>query len=503
MKTKKSLYKRLNELSLIVSSNLPELDIEYVNQVIDTIGNTRVSIYSTLFEDAKDYFKRNKKFPDFEYVNMHFPELLEDLDDEEPAWHFSFQNEFITLLRRDRMLQEISKAAADDDLETVDQIMTDNEMIFDAETKGKLPTWDELFDAYDKIKHSKPPLSFGIRELDKMYHGLCYATLNIMAAPPGKFKTTTMNSITYVNVQQGKKVLYITLEDSWHTIYFNLTARESYEQDRLISASEMKIGQLDADDEEIFKEVAKQCAEKYKDCLRVACQETWYDFTPAGILRLIKQAKKEMNGLDMVVLDHASLLKFYKVRGISDPKETINYFIRYLTNLSISFEDQFVLLVAMQTNRDGIKELESGKTGSLTNLAEANEAERSASTVTLIYSGPNSVESNIINFYPKKNRRGAMTAKPIISFIEPAAYFVGEKAVEGDVDLDDLMDDMDEHDSGFEKSTEKTESKPVKVNKPKKFQTEDKTKTTEDSSNSGGITKRRIKKLNGRKPVNV
>lgn len=497
MKTKKSLYKRLNELSLIVSSNLPEIDLEYLEEVIDTISNTRVSIFSVLFEDAREYFKQNKEFPDFNYVNMHFPELLEDLNDEEPAWHYSFQNEFITLLRRDRMLQEISKAASEDDLEQVDQIITENETIFDAESKGKLPTWEELFDAYDRIKNSKPPLSFGIRELDKMYHGLCYGTLNIMAAPPGKFKTTTMNSITYVNIKEGKKVLYITLEDSWHTIYFNLTARESYEQDRLISASEMKIGQLDSDDEQIFTEVAETCAKKYKDNLRVACQERWGDFTPAGILRLIRQAKKEMGGLDMVILDHASLMKFYRVRGISDPKETINYFIRYLTNLSISFEDQFVLLIAMQTNRDGIKELESGKTGSLTNLAEANEAERSASTVTLIYSGPNSVESNIINFYPKKNRRGVMTAKPIISFIEPAAYFVGEKSIEGDVDLDDLMDDMDEKATGFSKMTESEEVKSVKVvNKPKTFPSSNSGNKQED--NSGKLIKRRVKRLNGR-----
>ena len=32
MKTKKSLYKRLNELSLIVSSNLQELDPEFVSK---------------------------------------------------------------------------------------------------------------------------------------------------------------------------------------------------------------------------------------------------------------------------------------------------------------------------------------------------------------------------------------------------------------------------------------------------------------------------------------
>jgi hypothetical protein len=187
-------------------------------------------------------------------------------------------------------------------------------------------------------------------------------------------------------------------------------------------------------------------------------------------------------------------MKFYKVKGVSDPKEIINFYIRYLTNLSISFEDKFALLVAMQTNRDGIKELESGKTGSLTNLAEANEAERSASTVTLIYSGPNAVESNIINFYPKKNRRGYLSAKPIISFIEPGAYFVGEKAIEGDVSLDDLMDDMDDTEEKPTKTTTTPVNKTV-VNKKKKFEPE---KSSAEEKPKSGLIRRKIKKLNGR-----
>jgi hypothetical protein len=187
-------------------------------------------------------------------------------------------------------------------------------------------------------------------------------------------------------------------------------------------------------------------------------------------------------------------MKFYKVKGVSDPKEIINFYIRYLTNLSISFEDKFALLVAMQTNRDGIKELESGKTGSLTNLAEANEAERSASTVTLIYSGPNAVESNIINFYPKKNRRGYLSAKPIISFIEPGAYFVGEKAIEGDVSLDDLMDDMDDTEEKSTKTTTTPVNKTV-VNKKKKFEPE---KSSAEEKPKSGLIRRKIKKLNGR-----
>lgn len=503
MKSRKSLYKRLNELCLIVSCNLQEINnLDYVEQILDIIKDTRVSIYSNLFEDVKDYYKTHKKMPDFDYIDMHFSELTEELEGEEPAWHSSFQYEFLDLLRRDRLLQQITLAAANDSLEDIDEALEKNETLLHGEDFDNLPTWEELFDAYDDIKNSKPPLSFGIRELDKMYHGLCYGTLNIMAAPPGKFKTTTMNSIVFTNLKDDKKVLYITLEDSWHTIYFNLTARESYEQDRLVSASEMKIGQLDDSDESVFKEIVKDCVKKYNSNLRVACQERWKDFTPAGIQRLLKLAKKEMGGLDLVVLDHASLMKFYRVKGIQDPKEIINFYVRYLTNLCISFEDKFALLIAMQTNREGIKELEAGKTGSLTNLAEANEAERSASTVTLIYSGPNAVESNIINFYPKKNRRGALTAKPIISFIEPGAYFVGEKAVEGDVDLDDLMDDMDSSSEGFDKTDvtvyakpQRSAEEPVKIKKPKKINGN----SSEEESSSTKVVKRKIKRLRGRK----
>lgn len=498
MKSKnKSLYKRLSELSLIISGNLPEVDIEYVKEINEILPNTRVAVYSNLFEDAIKYYKVQKKLPDFEYVNMHFSELMEDLKDEEPAWHESFALEYLSLLQKDQLLQEIALAQAEDDLESIDQIITSNERIFNDDISGKLPTFDELFQAYENIKNSKPPLKFGIRELDKMYNGLCYGTCNILAAPPGKFKTTTANSVAYVNLKEGKKVLYITLEDSWDVIYFNIATRESYEQDRLLNASSIKIGRLDEEDEQTLKEVIEDCKKRYRDNFRVACQQCWSDFTPAGLLRLLRKAKKEMSGLDLVILDHASLMKFYKVKGVSDPKEVINFYVRFLTNLSISFEDKFALLMASQTNRDGIKELESGKTGSLTNLAEANEMERSASTVTLIYSGPNAVESNIINFYPKKNRRGYLSAKPIISFIEPGAYFVGERAIEGDVSLDDLMDDMTEESEKEEKTVQKSSTKTV-VNKKKKLEASKESTAPKEEIKSNGLVRRKIKKLNGR-----
>ena len=497
MKSKnKSLYKRLNELSLIVSGNLPEVDIEYVKEINEIISKTRVSVYSNIFEDAIKYYKTQKKLPDFEYVNMHFPELMEDLNDEEPAWHESFALEYLSLLQKDELLQEIALAQAEDDLESIDQIITSNERIFNDDISGKLPTFDELFQAYENIKNSKPPLKWGINELDFLYKGLCYGTCNTIAAPPGKFKTTTAISVTYKNIVDNKKVLYITLEDSWDVIYFNIATRESYEQDRLLNASTIKIGRLDEEDEQVLKEVINTCREKYINNLRVACQETWRDFTPAGMLRLIRKAKKEMGGLDLVVLDHASLTKYYKIKGISDPKETINFYVRFLTNWSIALEDKFALLVASQTNRDGIKELESGKTGSLTNLAEANELERISSTVTLIYSGPNAVESNIINFYPKKNRRGTLSTKPIISFIDPGAYFVGEKAVVGDISLDDLIDDMGDKNE----SEDKVLSKPITplTNKKKKIEEVEEKPLKEETKPSTGLVKRRIKKLNGR-----
>ena len=490
------LYKRLNELSLITCTNLVEIDDkEYIKEILPLIKNSRVSIYSGIFEDSLEYYKMHKKFPDFDYVDMHYPELLEELEGQEPAYHNSFTEEYLKLLRRDVFLQEVEKAVSQDDVELIEDIVS-KDTLFSVDEKT-LKTWEDLFEVYDKLKNLKDPMSFGIRELDEMYNGLCYATLNILAAPPGKFKTTTMCSVAYTNFSQGKKVLFITLEDSWDVIYFNLLARQSYEEDRLLSASKMKIGRLEEEDESALKELIKECKEKYSKTFRVACQETWDDFSPSGLLRLIKTVYKDMNGLDLVILDHASLLKFYPIKGINDPKEVINFYIRYLTNLCISFKEKFALLVAMQTNRDGIKELESGKTGSLTNLAEANEAERSASTVTLIYSGPNQVDSNIINFYPKKNRRGYLTAKPIISFIEPAAYFVGERAIEGDVDLDDLLDDMDSEDNTPFEETKEVERKTTKVI------TQKEKKEVSNNSSTKIIKKKKIKNLNNRNAVTV
>lgn len=115
----------------------------------------------------------------------------------------------------------------------------------------------------------------------------------------------------------------------------------------------------------------------------------------------------------------------------------------------------------------------------------------------MIYSGPNQVDSNIINFYPKKNRRGYLTAKPIISFIEPAAYFVGERAIEGDVDLDDLLDDMDSEDNTPFEETKEVERKTTKAI------TQKEKKEVSNNSSTKIIKKKKIKNLNNRNAVTV
>ena len=432
------LYDRLYDLSLIIVCNLNEInDIEYVKEVLDIIKGTRVNIFREIFIDAVKYYNMHKSLPDYKYVSMHFPALIEELDGDEPDYHYSFQNEYIKLLRRDAVLQKVNEAVSQDDIKLIEQIV-ESDPLFNTDVK-KLKTLDDLMSEYDKLKNLKDPLTWGIADLDKLYKGLCPGTLNILSAPPGKFKTTTSNSIAYCNFTKGKKVLYITLEDSWDVVYFNFMAREAYEHDRHLDAGLAKIGRLDDYDESTLREMIEKYACKYRDNIRVVCPATWDDFSPHGIMRLLRQVFNDMGGLDLVVVDHASLFKFYPIKGINDPKEVVNFYIRFLTNLSLSFEDKFALLVLSQTNREGIKNLEAGKSGSLTNLAEANEQERSASTVTLIYSGPNSIESNMINFFPKKNRRGALNQKPVVTFIEPGAYFVGERVVTEDLSFSDII----------------------------------------------------------------
>ena len=119
------LYKRLNELSLITCTNLVEIDDkEYIKEILPLIKNSRVSIYSGIFEDSLEYYKMHKKFPDFDYVDMHYPELLEELEGQEPAYHNSFTEEYLKLLRRDVFLQEVEKAVSQDDVELIEDIVS-------------------------------------------------------------------------------------------------------------------------------------------------------------------------------------------------------------------------------------------------------------------------------------------------------------------------------------------------------------------------------------------
>ena len=72
------LYDRLYDLSLIIVCNLNEInDIEYVKEVLDIIKGTRVNIFREIFIDAVKYYNMHKSLPDYKYVSMHFPALIE------------------------------------------------------------------------------------------------------------------------------------------------------------------------------------------------------------------------------------------------------------------------------------------------------------------------------------------------------------------------------------------------------------------------------------------
>lgn len=130
------------------------------------------------------------------------------------------------------------------------------------------------------------------------------------------------------------------------------------------------------------------------------------EMTIPAFKRFLDTKAEEWGSVDLVVIDHCNLLQFYKMKGVTDAKERINTWIKATTDMAKGFQNGtgFILISLMQINRQGANLLRRGGTPSFEILADANEAERSAHTCTVLYSNPEMIMSKQVRCYLLANR---------------------------------------------------------------------------------------------------
>ena len=420
----------LVELLNIVLSNIQEIDIEILERITELLPKSQtVGYYSEVFNFVLEYFKNQKELPSVDFLAAHYSTWTRT---NEPLSKEAI-NILLFELLKDSAITDTVLALQSRDLEQARSILDKSVTKCDfTETKST-----DICQIYDSMNELPEGLQIGVPELDEIYKNFSYGTNNFIAAPQKAGKTTAAISITYDGImKRGMKAIYLTLEVKPFDIYANLFARHAYEIGTSLNAQKVKKNLLDENERAVLSEVQKSFndyLEKTGGRISVVANHDLPEMSIAYLKQYLETKWEEWGRVDLVVIDHIGLTGFYPMKGVPDMKERINTWIKATTDLCKGFHEQgFILVTLMQINRQGTLLMKKGKSIGFDVLADANEAERSAMSITVMYSNPEMLMANTVRMYCLANRNGPPLTSDnddnsIESYLNPSVYLLGHR----------------------------------------------------------------------------
>lgn len=247
--------------------------------------------------------------------------------------------------------------------------------------------------------------------------------------------TTLGVSLAYNAVMnENKNFIFFSLEVKDEHVYYSFLSRHSKEMGMPISASYMKKHNMNKQQELWYEKVGEDFNKRIDGKLFIVTQDDFVTFNTSSLEALIYECdsicKARGERLDGFVFDYLQLTKYFKPPTIKDEKEVMNYYTRYLLELSTSFDGRGLIgILLAQLNRTGGEQLTKNKEGSLFSFAEANELERSAHTALVLYASSDMRLSGNLNFYLVKNRLGETKTLPTNVVCDFPHYKVGNTGV--------------------------------------------------------------------------
>ena len=335
-------------------------------------------------------------------------------------------------LRNESYKNKVLSATYSDNLEKASELLNEyknsNDNISQAPTKAT-----EVFkDFKDKRELLGEGILTGIKELDKDIDFLQYKNFTVLIAPTKSYKTMISCNIAYdAVINQGKNVVYITLEDSYYSIWANVLSKHSYTMGFGITTNEIKKFRLTKDRDDIFERQQRNFDASAKGNFVVLSSEHMPSFTPDEIEKQLRYYEKLWGSIDMVIVDHLSILNepIPGRKDLSGPALSKEY-VRFLTKLSISFSEKgFVFLGLSQITRAYTERLMQGEKIESIGAAETSEIERSCSLMLCSYANSDLKKSGKVKLSIVINRNGPCDIEYKIPVI-PEYAIVGEPYVE-------------------------------------------------------------------------
>jgi replicative DNA helicase len=312
---------------------------------------------------------------------------------------------------------------------------------------------NSILDVY-KQKVNEDGIKTGVNSVNKDTGGLHPGTLTTMLGFTGNFKTTWALNVAYNAIIDGFNVLYLSLEVTKENIYYNMLSRHSLNKEFSKKIEHLDLKRKTLKDED-FKYLEDNIYPDFKNKAKglFIIDETElenYSFFSLQnkFIEIEKLAIQNTGkGIDLIVIDHAQLLKFdNSMKGIGNETNVVNAYVSFFRQQVLNWcktGRQIAGLILSQASREGWKDaVRNEGQYKLTALAEANELERASSLVLSVYSSNSLKQIKAAKIQILKNRDGQAWSEPQEVFVDPAYYMFGESSENESTSTNFNMEDL-------------------------------------------------------------
>lgn len=279
----------------------------------------------------------------------------------------------------------------------------------------------------------------GVEEIDKTTHGFQRGCVASICGFTGHGKSTLCDSMVYLNVMNGKKVMILSLELPSELAWKYIETRYMFDEKGLnVCLEEVQQHSLNPNLSACVREFEADFRRDVVSNLMIVdesilTKKMLLDFRKMN--KMFKAAEKIMGGLDMVVLDHVGWLE----RSYPDMG---NNMLKQLTSAAKTFKNEegkkIVMVWAVQCNREGVKRA-SRREGQydLMAIGDLNEIERASSYCVFLYTSDSMKITQETKISLLKNRLGVPIPVPFKTSFTPNVVAIGKKLERAELDSGD------------------------------------------------------------------
>lgn len=431
-KSKKLNSNNTQELLQFVIINLSEFaDINYAKQLLFLTQNSAYSHLAPVIEKVIRYREENGIFPSRPYWEQKWKAIV--VPDE---WLPEYSYEIVAKLRTEIVYNEVNELMkGKPSSELISQIQSCLLKYAPEKVNETFKDGDSLADSLREAQERKKKRGAGLltgTSIDKYSYGCPFGGSTVVGAKAKTGKSNWAQSVAWNAItKQGLKGIYISLEISSEALHERWYSRYLYDRNILVDNKDIIKGTMSEKDQKIFDKYLDEFQEFMKDKLCVVTQENLPELTKVELEAFLLRKDAEMGGIDFVIVDQISLLKYFTglvqtYGGSNKTFDIINAYVRYLTVASYTlFQKKIAMILLSQIKREEYNTIEKRKPLDLAVFAESSEIERSCNVALVLRSDEQLKASNLIEIVLLLNRDGDTCAEYVPNVFIPKHCYVG------------------------------------------------------------------------------